>query len=47
MMTIPFVFIAEDRGSRVLVDLAETDIFYLHTMIASTRSYLKAIATRR
>ena len=42
VMTIPFVFIAEDRGSRVLVDLAETDIFYLHTMIASTRSYLKA-----
>jgi NitT/TauT family transport system substrate-binding protein len=42
VMTIPFVFIAEDRGSRVLVDLAETDIYYLHTMIASTRSYLKA-----
>ncbi len=44
VMTIPFVFIAEDRGFRVLVDLAETDIYYLHTMIASTRSYLK---TRR
>jgi ABC-type nitrate/sulfonate/bicarbonate transport system substrate-binding protein len=42
VMTIPFVFIAEDRGFRVLVDLAETDIYYLHTMIASTRSYLKA-----
>ena len=42
VMTIPFVFVAEDRGSRVLVDLAETDIFYLHTMIASTRSYIKA-----
>ena len=42
VMTIPFVFIAEDRGFRVLVDLAETDIYYLHTMIASTRSYIKA-----
>lgn len=42
VMTIPFVFVAEDRGSRVLVDLAETDIFYLHTMLASTRSYLRA-----
>ena len=42
VMTIPFVFIAEDRGFRVLVDLAETDIYYLHTMIASTRSYIRA-----
>lgn len=41
VMTIPFVFIAEDRGSRVLIDLAETDIYYLHTMIASTRSYIR------
>ncbi|MSP40452.1 MAG: ABC transporter substrate-binding protein [Deltaproteobacteria bacterium] len=42
VMTIPFVFVAEDRGSRVLIDLAETDIFYLHTMIASTRSFVKS-----
>ena len=41
VMTIPFVFIAEDRGFRVLVDLAETDIYYLHNMIASTRGYIK------
>lgn len=41
VMTIPFVFVAEDRGSRVLIDLAETDIFYLHTMLGSTRSFLK------
>jgi NitT/TauT family transport system substrate-binding protein len=41
VMTIPFVFVAEDRGFRVLVDLAETDIYYLHTMIASTRSYIR------
>jgi ABC-type nitrate/sulfonate/bicarbonate transport system substrate-binding protein len=42
VMTIPFVFVAEDRGFRVLVDLAEMDIYYLHTMIASTRSYIRA-----
>jgi NitT/TauT family transport system substrate-binding protein len=42
VMTIPFVFIAEDRGSRVLIDLAETDIYYLHTMIASTRSFVRS-----
>ena len=41
VMTIPFVFVAEDRGFRVLADLAETDIWYLHSMIATTRSYLK------
>src|SRR4029077_182180 len=41
VMTIPFVFVAEDHGFRVLVDLAETDIYYLHTMIASTRSYIR------
>lgn len=42
VMTLPFVLIAEDRGSRVLVDMAETDIFYLHTMIATTRSYARS-----
>jgi NitT/TauT family transport system substrate-binding protein len=42
VMTIPFVFVAEDRGFRVLADLAETDIYYLHTMIASTRSCVRA-----
>jgi NitT/TauT family transport system substrate-binding protein len=41
VMTIPFVFIVEDHGFRVLVDLAETDIYYLHTMIASTRSFIR------
>jgi NitT/TauT family transport system substrate-binding protein len=40
VMTIPFVFVAEDRGFRVLVDLAETDIYYLHTMIATTHKYI-------
>jgi len=40
LMTIPFVFVAEYRGFRVLVDLVETDIYYLHTMIATTRKYI-------
>jgi ABC-type nitrate/sulfonate/bicarbonate transport system substrate-binding protein len=41
VLTIPSMFVAEDRGYRVLIDLAETDIYYLHTMIATTRSYIK------
>jgi len=41
VLTIPSMFVAEDRGYRVLVDMADTDIFYLHTMIGTTRSYLK------
>ena len=42
VLTIPSMFVAEDRGYKVLIDLADTDIFYLHTMIASTRSYIKS-----
>jgi NitT/TauT family transport system substrate-binding protein len=42
VLTIPSMFVAEDRGYKVLIDLADTDIYYLHTMIASTRSYIKA-----
>ena len=41
VLTIPSMFIAEDRGYKVLIDLADTDIYYLHTMIATTRSYIK------
>jgi NitT/TauT family transport system substrate-binding protein len=41
VLTIPSMFVAEDRGYKVLIDLADTDIYYLHTMIASTRSYIK------
>ncbi|MGE5303192.1 MAG: ABC transporter substrate-binding protein [Alphaproteobacteria bacterium] len=41
VLTIPSMFVAEDRGYKVLIDLADTDIFYLHTMIATTRSYIK------
>jgi NitT/TauT family transport system substrate-binding protein len=41
VLTIPSMFVAEDRGYKVLIDLADTDIYYLHTMIATTRSYMK------
>src|SRR6266550_2189605 len=41
VLTIPSMFVAEDRGYRVLLDMADTDIYYLHTMIATTRSYVK------
>ena len=37
VLTIPSMFVAEDRGYRVLLDMADTDIFYLHTMVATTR----------
>ncbi len=49
VLTIPSVFVAEDRGYRVLADLDEMDIYYLNTMLETTRSYLRAhrdIATR-
>lgn len=41
VLTIPSMFVAEDRGYRVLLDMADTDIYYLHTMVASTRQYIK------
>jgi ABC-type nitrate/sulfonate/bicarbonate transport system substrate-binding protein len=41
VLTIPSMFVAEDRGYRVLIDMADTDIYYLHTMIGSTRAYVK------
>ncbi|MGZ8487827.1 MAG: ABC transporter substrate-binding protein, partial [Candidatus Binatia bacterium] len=41
VLTIPSMFVAEDRGHRVLLDMADTDIFYLHTMVATTRQYIK------
>ncbi len=46
----PFaVFFADDQGYRTLADLADMDIYYLHSMIDTTRSYLRAhrdVATR-
>jgi len=41
VLTIPSMFVAEDRGYRVLLDMADTDIYYLHTMVATTRQYVK------
>ena len=41
VLTIPSMFVAEDRGYRVLLDMADTDIYYLHTMMATTRGYIK------
>jgi NitT/TauT family transport system substrate-binding protein len=41
VITIPSMFVAEDRGYKVLLDLADTDIYYLQTMIATTRAYIK------
>jgi ABC-type nitrate/sulfonate/bicarbonate transport system substrate-binding protein len=41
VLTIPSMFVAEDRGYRVLIDMADTDIYYLHTMIGTTRNYIK------
>lgn len=41
VLTIPSMFVAEDRGYRVLLDMADTDIYYLHTMMGSTRAYVK------
>ncbi len=42
VLTIPSVFVAEDRGYRVLADLDEMDIYYLNTMLDTTRAYLRA-----
>jgi NitT/TauT family transport system substrate-binding protein len=41
VLTIPSMFVAEDRGYRVLLDMADTDIYYLHTVVATTRQYIK------
>jgi len=41
VLTIPSMFVAEDRGYRVLLDMADTDIYYLHTMVATTKQYIK------
>ncbi|MGE5818603.1 MAG: ABC transporter substrate-binding protein [Deltaproteobacteria bacterium] len=41
VLTIPSVFVAEDRGYRVLADLDEMDIYYLNTMLETSRGYLR------
>jgi NitT/TauT family transport system substrate-binding protein len=42
VLTEPTFFFAEDQGYRTLADLADMDIYYLHSMIDTTRSYLRA-----
>ncbi len=42
VLTIPSVFIADERGLRVLADLADMDIYYLHTMMDTSRSFLRS-----
>ena len=41
VLTEPTFFFAEDQGYRTLADLADMDIYYLHSMIDTTRSYLR------
>jgi len=41
VMSIPTMFVAEDRGYRVLLDMADTDIYYLHSILGTTRTYIK------
>src|SRR5262245_34546336 len=42
VLTEPTFFFAEDQGFRTLADLADMDIYYLHSMIDTTRTYLRA-----
>jgi len=42
VLTSPSMFVAEDHGYPALVDLADTDIYYLQTMLGTTRSYIRA-----
>jgi NitT/TauT family transport system substrate-binding protein len=42
VLTEPTFFFAEDQGYRILADLADMDIYYLHSMVDSTRSYVRA-----
>lgn len=41
VLTEPTFFFAEDQGYRVLADLANMEIYYLHSMLDSTRAYLR------
>lgn len=41
VLTEPTFFFAEDQGYRVLADLADMDIYYLHSMIDTTRSFIR------
>src|ERR1043165_7298250 len=41
VMTEPTFFFADDQGYRVLADLADMDIYYLHSMIDTTRAFVR------
>src|ERR1051325_7725016 len=41
VLTSPSIFVAEDKGFRTLVDLGDLDIYYLQTMMATTRANIK------
>jgi ABC-type nitrate/sulfonate/bicarbonate transport system substrate-binding protein len=41
VLTEPTFFFAEDQGYRVLADLADMDIYYLHSMIDTTRTFIR------
>ena len=41
VLTEPTFFFADDQGYRTLADLADMDIYYLHSMIDTTRAYLR------
>jgi NitT/TauT family transport system substrate-binding protein len=41
VLTEPTFFFAEDQGYRVLADLADMDIYYLHSMIDTTRAFIR------
>ncbi|MSP41023.1 MAG: ABC transporter substrate-binding protein [Deltaproteobacteria bacterium] len=42
VLTEPTFFFADDQGYRTLADLADMDIYYLHSMIDTTRAYLRS-----
>jgi len=42
VLTEPTFFFAEDQGYRVLADMANMEIYYLHSMLDSTRAYLRS-----
>ncbi|MBI4529405.1 MAG: ABC transporter substrate-binding protein [Deltaproteobacteria bacterium] len=42
VLTVPSIFVAEDKGYRVLADLADLDIDYLHEAMVSKQSYLRS-----
>ena len=41
VLTMPSVFVAEEKGYSTLADLADMDIYYLHAAISSTRRFLR------